>query len=353
MYQVTGDVAGYHSPWRAFRYKGGSRYRNASWASSDNSGGLFTREPVVGRGRATSRPSGDPAVIPPPHIPPIGHPVSLVYTDPLFRATRDIGRHFAGSRRVRGLLSALARRPITLFQVVLAVARLPVVELSISDEHAAALFSPEFEPIGAPIYGGRLAQAVLDLEPDDQSYLSGRHRQALRTNINKARKLGVEVSPAASYREWSAATREVLRSRPAGPEMITRLRPPPDRQDMGYFVAVDDGGRPVAISVAAIFADCAVLVLSLSAPHHPAASSSRYLLHTCMRSDLRNRGVRYLIAGTGVCDAPGLHYFQHLLGYEVRNLRIRVRGTSEAVRTFPPDTCEEAAGEFALCPPQP
>jgi hypothetical protein len=190
---------------------------------------------------------------------------------------------------------------------------------------------------------------VLDLEPDDQAYLSGRSRQALRTNMNHARQLGVEVTSVASYREWSTATREVLRSRSADPEVIRRLRPPPAQQEMGYYVAVDEAGHPVAISDVAIFAEYAVLLWSLSAPQHPAASSSRYLLHTFMRSDLRSRGVRYLIAGTGVSDAPGLHYFQHLLGYDVRNLRIRVRKTSEGVSTTMPGSSRDAAGELALC----
>ena len=229
--------------------------------------------------------------------------------------------------------------------------RLPVVHVSVSTSQATALFSRDFAPIAAPIFGGRLAQAVLDLEPDDQSYLSGRHRQALRTNMKHARKMGIEASSVGSYDEWSTATREVLRSRPGGPEMITRLRTPPATQDMGYFVAVDHSGRPVAISAAAIFTECAVLVWSLSAPDHPAASSSRYLLHTLMRSSLRRRGVRHLIAGTGVRDAPGLHYFQHLLGYEVRNLRIRVEGAQQLhpvptarVRSLPPSDDHGGAG---------
>ena len=307
------------------------------------------RELVAGVGWATPRQTFvEPAVIP-PYIPPIPHPVSLAYGDPLFRATEDVARHFTGSGRLRGLLVAVGRRPVTLFRVLLAVARLPVVEVSVTGSQAAALYSRDFAPIAAPIFGGRFAQAVLDLEPDDQAYLTGRHRQALRTNMTRARKLGVEVTSVASYDEWAIAARKVLRSRPGGLEMMARLRPPPGSQDMGYFVAVDDGGRPVAISVVAIFTECAVLVWSLSAPHHPAASSSRYLLHTFMRSDLRSRGVRHLIAGTGVRDAPGLHYFQHLLGYELRNLRVGARATANAVSAAVPVAGGGGAGEVALC----
>jgi hypothetical protein len=283
----------------------------------------------------------------PPHLPPV-HSASLVYGDPLFRATTDIARHFSGSR-LRGLLAALTRRPATLLRVLFAVARLPVVEVSITAAEAAALFSRDFAPISAPIFGGRLAQAVLDLEPDDQNYLSGRSRQALRTNMKQAQKRGVEVQRVASYDTWSAATQEILGSREGAHERMTELRPPPDTQDMGYFVAVDDTGHPVAISAVAIFSDYAMLVWSLSAPDHPAASSSRYLLHAYMRSNLRQQGVRHLIAGTGVRDAPGLHYFQHLLGYEVRNVRVRIRETSDVESTSVPGGREGAMGEVALC----
>jgi hypothetical protein len=280
----------------------------------------------------------------PPHMPRISHSGSLAYRDPMFRATADIARHFTNSGRLRGLLGELARRPILFFRVLLAVARLPVVEVSVSASQAAALLSRQFAPVDWPIFGGRWAQAVLDLEPDDQAYLIGRRRQALRTNMRHARNLGVEGASVASYEEWSTATREVMCSRPCGPEMVTRLRPPPATQEMGYFLAVDDEGSSVATTVVAVFDECAVLVWSFSAPDHPAASSSRYLLHTFMRSELRRRGVRYVISGTGVGDAPGLHYFQHLLGYEVRNLRVRVRESAET----PYVTCRSAEDEVAM-----
>ena len=104
------------------------------------------------------------------------------------------------------------------------------------------------------------------------------------------------------------------------------MRPPSGKQEMGYFVATDDTGRPLAFSCSAIFNGCGVLTCMLSVPDHPAASVSRYLLHTAMRSDLRSRGVRHLIGGTAMGSSPGLQYFQYLLGYEVRNLDITVRG---------------------------
>jgi hypothetical protein len=190
--------------------------------------------------------------------------------------------------------------------------------------HAAAWFSPVFAATGQPISPGRWAQAVLDLAPDDRAYLVGRRKQALRTNLRRARQQGVHVKALATYDEWFLTASEALRYRSWGPQVIGRMTPPADGQDMGYFIATDHEGRLVAISMVAIFNDCAVLLCLLSVPHHPAASSSRYLLHTGMRSDLRARGVRHLIVGSPLKESPGLQYFQHLLGYEMRNLDITV-----------------------------
>jgi hypothetical protein len=50
-----------------------------------------------------------------------------------------------------------------------------------------------------------------------------------------------------------------------------------------------------------------------------------------MRSDLRSRGVHQLVVGSAITVSPGLQYFQHLLGYEVRNLHITVQDAAESL----------------------
>jgi hypothetical protein len=132
------------------------------------------------------------------------------------------------------------------------------------------------------------------------------------------------VRTVATYDEWFTAACEALQHRSWGEEMIARMAPPPDMQDMTYFIATDQEDDLVALSMVAIFNDCAVLLCMVSVPNHPAASPSRYLLHTFMRSELRSRGVRHLIVGSALRQSSGLQYFQHLLGYEVRNLDIAV-----------------------------
>jgi hypothetical protein len=264
----------------------------------------------------------------PGHLPWGRHAASFVYGDPKFRAASDLAHHIAQAGRVRGLLAASTRDPAATLPTLVALWRLPAVHITVSRHQAAVWFSPIFPPVAQRIFAGRWAQAVLDLAPDDDSYLVGRRKQALRTNMTHARQLGVQVNKVFTYDEWSPAAREILRSRAGEPELalIPRMRPPSGKQEMGYFVATDDTGRPLAFSCSAIFNGCGVLTCMLSVPDHPAASASRYLLHTAMRSDLRSRGVRHLIGGTAIGTSPGLQYFQYLLGYEVRNLDITVRG---------------------------
>jgi hypothetical protein len=266
------------------------------------------------------------AVIPPP----VGlHHAALVYTDPLFQVTSELARRVSQSGRFRGVLGAILRHPLMVCGIMIGIWRLPVIEVTINRRQATAWFARRFPIVGEPIFGGRRAQAVLDLDADSEQYLAGRRKQALRTNLRHARQLGVQVQRVATYDEWFVAAREILRYRPDGQELIRQMQPTPPWQDMGYFVATDHEGRAVAFSLVAIFNDCAVLVWSLSLHHHPAGSSARYLLHTMMRSELRDRGVRHLIAGSAVRESAGLQYFQYLLGYEVRNLKIAVRGAVE------------------------
>jgi hypothetical protein len=227
------------------------------------------------------------------------------------------------------------------FRVLLAVRRLPVLEITISARQAGLWLSPNFP------FHGYWAQAVLDLSVDAERYLVGRRKQALRTNLRRAGDLGVQVSRLATHEEWFTAVREVYRSRPDGQERIAEIQPLPAGQEVGYYAATDREGRVVAFAIAVIFNDCAVLAGMVSVPSHPASSSARYLLHTFVCSDLRSRGIRNLIVGTATRVPPGLQYFQYLLGYEVRNLRITV---SDAQRTRPAASptsfCRSSGGRY-------
>src|SRR5215471_18796648 len=72
---------------------------------------------------------------------------ALLYTDPRFAAASDLARELAQKGRVSGLLGALARQPLAVLQILLAVRRLPVLEVAVNARQAATWFSPEFPPV--------------------------------------------------------------------------------------------------------------------------------------------------------------------------------------------------------------
>jgi hypothetical protein len=48
------------------------------------------------------------------------------------------------------------------------------------------------------------------------------------------------------------------------------------------------------------------------------------MLHTFVALDLSQEGARHLVVGSALREREGSQYFQHLLGYRVRNLRLDV-----------------------------
>jgi hypothetical protein len=88
-------------------------------------------------------------------------------------------------------------------------------------------------------------------------------------------------------------------------------------------VARDAAGTPLAFAYVALFGQSAVLFAMFShSGRYPCASWARYQLHTCLALDLGSSGVEYLLVGSALRETAGNQYFQHLLGYHVRNLRI-------------------------------
>jgi len=94
---------------------------------------------------------------------------------------------------------------------------------------------------------------------------------------------------------------------------------------VAYYVARDADETPLAFARIALFGQFAVLFTMLSHPgRHLSSSWARYQLHTFLALDLGSSGVEHLLTGSALREPPGTQYFQHLLGYRARNLRIRV-----------------------------
>ena len=233
-----------------------------------------------------------------------------------FRAASDLARRLPTSSPALALIGSVARQPAVL-RVLAAVLRLPVTDLRVRQADVDAWwFGHWFAP------RRRLAWAVLDLPAAEEHYLVGRPRQALRTNLSHARASGV-TSSRVTHETWSEAVTAVLRARGAkpGPELD---RPGPGQQ-AAYYVARDAHGTPLAFAGAALFGQFAALFNLVSRPdRQPDASWARYQLHTFLVLDLGCLGVEHLLTGSAIREPVGNQYFQHLLGYRARNIRIKM-----------------------------
>lgn len=240
----------------------------------------------------------------------------LRYGSREFRAASDLAQRLPHSAPAPALIGSLARRPAQL-RGLAAVWRLPVTDLQVHQANADAWWFRDW-------FGPRrkLAWAVLDLPTAKDHYLTGRHRQALRTNLRHARACGV-TSSRVSYETWFEAVSIIMRARDLtpGPEQD---RPGPGQQ-AAFYVARAACGEPLAFAEVALFGQFAALAHLVSRPdRQPDSSWARYQLHTCLALDLGSCGNKHLLTGSALTETAGTQYFQHLLGYQARNLRVKV-----------------------------
>jgi hypothetical protein len=238
----------------------------------------------------------------------------LAYGSREFAAASDWARSLPPSPPA--IIGSVARHP-TALQVLISIWRLPVTDLRVRQADADAWW---FGNWFGPGRHKRLARAVLDLPAAGDRYLTGRAKQALRTNLRHARSIGV-TSARVSYRTWADAAAAVLHA--CGEE--PGLREDRHRRPAAYYVARDARGTPLAYAGVALFGQFAVLFVMVSGPgRRPESSWARYQLHTCLAVDLGGAGVRHLLVGSALREPAGLQYFQHLLGYQPRNLRVKM-----------------------------
>ncbi len=245
----------------------------------------------------------------------------LRYGSREFLAVSDFARRLPYNPQVSALIASVVRDP-ALIRGLVAVWRLPVVDLQVRRADADAWSGAA---VGRTIHDGRLAQAVLELPTGEEHYLVGRSKQALRTNLRHARDLGVTSDRVPTYEAWFEAASVILHARRDGPALAREIDKPEPGQQVAYYLARDSDERPLAFARVALLGQFAVLFTMLShLDRHPSASWARYQLHTFLALDLGCSGVEHLVVGSALREPVGNQYFQHLLGYRARNLRVEV-----------------------------
>lgn len=254
----------------------------------------------------------------------------LRYGSREFCAASDLARRLPYSPRAAIVAGSVLRDP-ALIRVVVAVWRLPVVDLRVRQADLDAWLGVFVGPVSRAMRGRRWAQAVLYLPTAEKPYLAGRPKQALRTNLRHACKVGVTSSRIPTHGVWFEAASLVLAARHDSPDALEEMKEPGPGQQVAYYVARDADETPLAIARVALFGQFAVLFTMLShLDRHPSASWARYQLHTFLALDLGRTGIRHLLVGPALRESPGNQYFQHLLGYRVRNLRVEVTRSGAA-----------------------
>ena len=260
-----------------------------------------------------------------------------------FLAASDLARRLPYSPGVSDLMGSVVRNP-ALIRVLVAIWRLPVVDLRVRRADVEAWSGAYF----GPARRGRRAQAVLDLPTVEEHYLAGRPKQALRTNLRHARNLGVTSERIPTYEAWFEAASVIVQARGDGKAVGREMDKPEPGQHVAYYVARDAHETPLAYAGVALFGQFAVLFAMLSHPdRHPSASYARYQLHTFLALDLGSSGVKHLLVGSLLRETAGNQYFQHLLGYRARNLRVEVIESEPRHPAHSPAKCESRGSALA------
>lgn len=233
----------------------------------------------------------------------------------------NFARGASSTGRLKTLALALAHRPRRA-QTLLSLRELPIVELRLSAAEQDRWLHNRWPAGGKPLFGGHWAQAVIQTSPREHEYLTGRHRQAVRTNIHRARELGIAATRLGGYDEFAAAAEPVYGSRHGGDAVLAAMRSSPPANEFAWYAASTAAHEaPVIVAAVALFGDFGVLAVMVGNQHYARVGHARYLLHTFILSDLAARGTRHLIAGSVLSESHGNQYFQRLLGYRVCNVR--------------------------------
>ncbi len=202
---------------------------------------------------------------------------------------------------------------------MLLLAGLPRVRVALSDAPAGLRLRQHFDDRMWGIRHSLIAQGVLSLPEEPGQYLRGRSRQALRTNIRKARAAGVTCRQLDHVDERRAAASQLRARVPGMSEWPDELFDPPE--DI-WWAARTPHGETVAFAQVTVDREWALL-RSLASSDRP----SRYLLHAVLVDVLIACGARYLAVDGPIAPLlePSLQYWQRLLGFDVVHLSVSRR----------------------------
>lgn len=219
----------------------------------------------------------------------------------------------------------LLHHPTALAKTAVTMLRLPWIRLTLSPTPAGGSIRRNLGGRTCGLSTGRLGRALLTLPESEEAYLAGRHRQAVRTNVRKARATGITCHSVGPPGERLQVARSVYADR--GDDDQVSLDWLEARLGAGeFFVARVPAGEAVAFASVLVDGHAAYLEFFISSQNHEAAAQARYLLHVHLVVELGRAGVEHLVSDSLLAAPAGVRYFQHLVGFQPANVRVRRRG---------------------------
>ena len=208
--------------------------------------------------------------------------------------------------------------------------RLPVVPAPFSEDPSGQELRSWFRP-DRRLPLDRAPVAVLALPRSTAEYLSGRPRQALRTNIKRATDAGVDCALVHDRHELGRAVAHLATRRgQSAAQMVSSQARAGLRRE--FHIAYDAAGDPLALGETIVDHTMAGVGVLVSATDHPDGPNTRYLLHAHIVGGLIDRGVHTLtVGGSMLLTSAGTRYFQRRTGFIPARLRLLPRQHPPAV----------------------
>jgi hypothetical protein len=216
----------------------------------------------------------------------------------------------------------VVRRPADACSALAFIRSLPVVAANTTDSPAGRWVQERIAP-DSWIRKLGIARAVLEIPRSTDDYLRGRRKQAMRTNLRHAAKLGSTVR-VASLKE--AADLDTERRR-RGQRTIA------GRPGQALLLICSPDGTLRGFSVVTVDREWAHLDSFVGLGPRHEFLAARYLLQLHVVDYVRGRDVRFLHAGSALAVNSSVQYFQYLVGYDPVNVRTgkaRARSSSRA-----------------------
>jgi hypothetical protein len=197
---------------------------------------------------------------------------------------------------------------------------MPEVELAVSTSQAGRAIEANMRrPLRAGVAKGTFGVGVLGLPDSLTTYLRGRERQALRTNVRRAEEAGIVCADLPPGSQRALVVHQLQdRGEFTEPHWAEEL----ESADSFAIATGPDGGL-FAVSATHVDGPVAMIVCFVSLGDGPQYSHARYALHKHLVGRLIDAGVQTVcINDCTLMLPPGLPYFQRRLGFVLRRVRL-------------------------------